>query len=526
MTEDTTSLVALPVSDDAQNEHAGGNLHIRQTAARGVVWSAAQKYGERAISFIVLLILARLLSPEAFGLVALASVFLSFAQIFVDQGLGDAVVQAQKIDLTLLNTAFWANVITGLLIMLVSVAASQTIANFYGDSKLITIVRLLSFSFVFSALSSVQEALLRRQMNFKSLALRSLIATSGSGLVAVVLAVSGAEVWSLVAKMLLYTLISVLTLWGISNWRPGFSFSWEAFKNLYSYGINIVGAHFVDFFSRRSDDLLIGLFLGTTILGYYSLAYSLLMIVTELLIVVPNAVVFPAFSRIRQDRLLLRTSVYEATQIISLITIPFFVSLVILAPEVVQLLYGPQWLRSVPVLQVLMLVGIVHSAFFFFGSLLKAVGKPQWRFAMLSVTALLNVIGFALTVRWGIIAVAASYVCVGYLVAPFYLELVRRAIDMNTRTYLKQYIPAIACTLVMGIVVFAARYALGTTSIGFYVRLTIVTLLGALSYLFTLYIFARPVFYRGLSLIAIIAPRTTTYFSWIPGYKQEREIYG
>ena len=241
-----------------------------------------------------------------------------------------------------------------------------------------------------------------------------------------------------------------------------------------------------------------------------------------MLIVVPNAVVFPAFSRMRGDMSHLRTSVYEVTQIISIITIPFFVCIIILAPEIVHLLYGPQWIKSIPVVQVLMLVGIVHSAFFFFGSLLKAVGKPQWRFAILSVTALLNVIGFIITVRWGIIAVAISYVFVGYLVAPLYLELVRRAIDLNVRIYLKQYVSAIVCTVFTCIVVFTAKYALGTL-LDLYLRLAMIIFLGVLSYLSCLFLFARPVFYRALNLVMNIAPTTGLFSSLITRYKKVGE---
>ena len=492
---------------------------MRQAATKGIIWSAAQRYGERAISFVVLLILARILTPTAFGLVALASVFISFAQIFIDQGFGDAVVQALMIDQNLLNTAFWTNIITGFLIMLLSMVLSQAIAGFYGESQLSPIIRWLSVSFVFSALSSVQEALLRRQLDFKKLAIRSLIATIGSGLVAVFLAFLGGGVWSLVAKTVLYTLIGVLALWGISPWRPGFSFSWECFSKLYAYGISIVGAQFVDFFNRRADDLLIGFFLGATMLGYYSLAYSLLVTVTELLIVVPNAVVFPAFSRIRQDRELLRNSVYEATQIISVITIPFFACLIILAPQLVQLLYGAQWLKSIRVVQVLMLVGIVHSAFFFFGSLLKAVGKPQWRFVMLAVTAVLNVIGFAITVRWGIVAVAVSYVCVGYLVAPLYLELVKRAVDLNIKVYLKQYAPALGCTVLMSLVVLTARNAF-VTQLESFLHLIMVILLGISSYAFCLFLFARPVFYQALNIAVQLMPAVPPFSSVISKLKR------
>lgn len=522
-TEKSDNLAVGLATADGYNLQS--ELDIRQMAVKGVIWSAAQKYGERAISFVVLLLLAHLLSPTSFGLVALASVFISFAQIFVDQGFGDAVVQALHIDQTLLNTAFWTNLLMGISVALVSVAASEKIASFYKEPALTQVIGWLSLSFVFSALSSVQEALLRRKLNFRSLALRSLIATLGSGLVAVFLAVLGTGVWSLVTKVLCYSLISVVTLWGISDWRPGFSFSWKSFKDLYSYGINIVGAHFVDFFNRRSDDLLVGLVLGATMLGYYSLAYGLLMIVTELLIVVPNAVVFPAFARIRQDPALLRSSFYEATQIISLTTIPFFVCLVIIAPEVVRLLYGPQWTPSTPVVQVLMLVGIVHSAFFFFGSLLKAVGKPQWRFGMLAVTALLNVIGFALTVHWGIVAVAISYVCVSYLVAPFYVALVRRAIDLDIKMYLIQYVPAAVCTLAMSIVILAARFALGS-SLNFYLRLIVMVLLGAITYFVCLFLVARPVFYRGWSLVSKMCAEASRSFRFRPRHPNEEKAHG
>jgi len=525
MNENGNKLAATFIAGEIEDYPDGEKFDVGQAAAKGVIWSATQKYGDRAISFVVLLILARILSPTTFGLVSLAMVFISFAQIFIDQGLGDAVVQASSIDRALLNTTFWTNLVTGLLIMALSIILSQAIADFYSESGLTLVIRWLSLSFVFSALSRVQEALLKRRLNFKSLAIRSLVATLGSGLVAIAVALLGGGVWSLVSKLLLYAAISTMALWSISGWRPGFSFSWESFKKLYSYGVHIVGSNFVDFFSRNSDNLLIGYFLGATMLGYYNLAYSLLLTVTELLIVVPNAVVFPTFSRIQNDKSILRTSIYAATQIISITTIPFFVCIVILAPDVVQLLYGPQWIQSVAVVQVLMFVGIVHSAFFFFGSLLKAVGKPQWRFAMLSITAVLNVLGFLITVKWGIVAVAVSYVCVGYLVAPLYLELVRRATGLSLKIYLKQYVPAILSTVLMSIVLLATKSALGTL-LESYMRLAVVVLLAVISYLFCLFVFARSFFYRALSLTAKLVPYIGPFLDSIQSYKRWREDYG
>src|SRR5574341_866507 len=232
-------------------------MGLRQKAAKGVVWSAAQSWGIRLITFLVTLVLARILLPEAFGLVAYATVFIAFAQIFVDQGFSDAIVQCPQIEREHLDTAFWINMLTGALIALVGVISSGAIAKLFREPQLAPIVSWLSLSFIFSGLSSVQQALLRRQLAFKSLALRSLLATIAGGVVAIGMALLGYGIWSLVAKILVSNLVSAIALWQVSDWRPGFRFSKRHFKDLFSFGINIVGGNFVDFFSLHSDDFLI-----------------------------------------------------------------------------------------------------------------------------------------------------------------------------------------------------------------------------------------------------------------------------
>jgi PST family polysaccharide transporter len=200
---------------------------------------------------------------------------------------------------------------------------------------------------------------------------------------------------------------------------------------LYAFGIHMVGSNFVDFFSRRSDDFLIGYFLGPTALGYYTIAYSLLVAMTDLLIVVPSAVAFSAFSRLQSERARMQSSFYEATHLMSIVAFPIFFGMLILAPEVVLVLYGENWSPSIPVIQILMLIGLLHSAFYLYGNVLKAVGKPSWRFGILSLIAILNVLGFALAVKWGMVAVAAAYVFVGYLVSPLYFQMIRSVIPLS-----------------------------------------------------------------------------------------------
>ncbi len=274
-------------------------MNLREKAINSVIWSATQTWGVRVISFLVMIALARLVAPEAFGLVAYATVFIAFAQIFVNQGFSDAIVQFPQLSREHLDTAFWASLLTGGLLSIISFFSSSAVAGLFREPQLIPILRWLSPIFFLSALSSVQQAILRRELAFKSLTIRSLAANLVSSIIAVIMALRGYGVWSLVAKILVAAIVNAVMLWRVSDWRPGFRLSIKRFRELFLFGINIVGGDFVDFLSVHSDDFLIGYFLGPVALGYYTLAYNLLIVTTDLLISVPNAVAFPLLSSLQ-----------------------------------------------------------------------------------------------------------------------------------------------------------------------------------------------------------------------------------
>jgi len=481
-------------------------MSLKQEAIKGVTWSAAQKWGVRIISFCVMLILARLVLPESFGLVAYATVFTAFAQIFVDQGFSDAIVQFPDLEREHLDTAFWVSVLTGTILTIASIAASSLIANIFGEPQLGPIVRWLSPIFILSALSSVQQSLLRRRLAFKNLTTRSLIATISSGIVAVILAFLGFGVWSLVAKLIVEGAVSVIALWQVSDWRPNFRLSRKHFKELFSFGINIVGGNFVDFLSVHSDDFLIGYYLGPIALGYYTLAYNLLIVMTDLLVSVPNAVAFPVFSKIQKDPVRLKSTFYEVTQLQSIIAFPIFLGVFIVAPEAVRVLYSDKWSSSIPVVQILMLIGIVRSASYFYSSIFRAAGKPSWRFGIYSLTAALNVVGFLIVVRMGIIAVAVSYVVVSYLLMPLYFLMIRNLIHVTIQSHLGQYTIALISSLIMIVVVLGCKYLLGQ-NFSIAIRLVIFVIAGGGTYLLAIRLIRPPLYFRMLELAQMALPK-------------------
>lgn len=468
-------------------------MNLREKAIISVLWSATQTWGVRVISFLVMIVLARLVAPEAFGLVAYATVFLAFAQIFVDQGFSDAIVQFPQLDREHLDTAFWVSILTGGLLSAISFGASDAVAALFHEPQLAPILKWLSPVFFLSALSSVQQSILRRNLAFKALTLRSLTANLSGGLIAVIMAFGGYGVWSLVAKLLVSALVNMIMLWQVSDWRPGFRLSIKRFRELFLFGIHIVGGNFVDFLSVHSDHFLIGYFLGPVALGYYTLAYNLLIVMTDLLISVPNAVAFPILSSLQGDSASVKRAFGQVILLQSIIAFPIFLGTGALSSEVITQLYGIAWINSIPVLRLLMLIGMVRSATYIYSSVFRAAGKPSWRFGIYLLTAIMNVIGFVFVVRLGIVPVAISYVIVCYVLMPLYFLMVRNLIGVPIHLHLNQYGPAVVSSFVMVTAIYALKFLIGEQMI-LPVRLSVLVLAGAATYLLTLRLTYPPAF--------------------------------
>jgi O-antigen/teichoic acid export membrane protein len=435
-------------------------MSLKQKAFKGVIWSAIQSWGSQAISFLIFALLSRLLEPKNFGLVAMASVFLAFIQIFIDQGFSTAIIQRQKLSPSHLDTAFWTNIAMGSFMTLTGMVASGAVANFFKQEQLTPIIACLSVSFLFNALSSVQEAIFKRNLNFKPLALRSLLAMSIGGSVGVTMALKGFGVWSLVGQQLTSSLSQVIILWGVSDWRPGLKISRSHFQELFAFGINIVGINLLNFVNRRSDDLLIGYFLGPEALGYYAIAYNLLLSITQLLTSVLSQVAMPALAKLQQELEKLRNAFYTVSELTSFIAFPAFIGLAVLAPELIEVLFGEKWLPSVPVIQVLSVVGIMHAIGYPQSAATMAVGKPSWQLKMNCLNATANFISFAIVVRWGIIAVAAAYSIRACLFLPISTWIMYKLIKIDVSVYFSKFIAPLFCSLITAIVVWQTKHFL------------------------------------------------------------------
>ncbi|MEA2677029.1 MAG: polysaccharide transporter, family, partial [Chloroflexota bacterium] len=443
-------------------DHASATGALQGRVARGLTWTLLDTWGSQVLGLVVFVLLARLLTKDDFGLVAFAAIFVSFASLLVDQGLGDAVVQRPTLTRRQLDTAFWASMAAGVVITVAGVVLAIPIAVLLGEPQLEPIIQVLSVTFMLTALSSIQTGLLRREMAFGSLAIRRIVAVVVGGVVGVGMALAGYGAWSLVGQQLAAAAISVVMLWAVTPWRPSRAFSGQDFRELFGFGIRVVGGDFLNFISRNSDNLLVGVFLGKIPIALYTVAYRILDTSQVLLINAARKLIFPTFSRLQHDPERIRRAYSRINRASSALTLPGYVGLALVAQEATVTLFGNKWAESGPVAAVLFLIGPVLTVQAFSGALFNAVGHPEVTLRFRLVTTITNVVGFAIAVLVfrDILAVAAAFVVRGYLLLPLNLYWMRKYGGIRIREHFLELRGVGIATAVMAAAVLVVKLAL------------------------------------------------------------------
>jgi O-antigen/teichoic acid export membrane protein len=491
---------------------------LRSAALSGIGWTTAQTFGTRLITGCVFVVLARLLSPTSFGLVALAVVFVSLLEVFVEQGFAQAIIQRPDVRPGHLDSAFWACAVMGVVMTGACAALAGPIASVFGEPDLAPLLRVLGTSLLITGLSSIPQALLKRELRFRSLALRTTIGALAGGVAGVAAAIGGLEAWSLVIQILVQATVATTIIWLAVPWRPGLEVSWLHFHELFSFGINMIGINILTFLNRQSDDLLIAAFLGTRELGFYSVGYRILLLLTEVMTRTIDAVTLPTFSRVQHELDRLRSAYLMATRISSAVATPVYLALAALSPILIPTIFGAKWEPAVPVAQILAFIGVLQADLFFNDSVLIAVGKPQRALAVTAVYAVSNVIAFAVAVHWGITAVAAAYVIRGYILSPLPVILVRRILHFRWSTYLELVFVPVGCAAIMVAAILLVRLGIDGM-VAEVVQLLILIPLGAAVYATSMRLLAGDYVRSAAQYIRPAAPSIARILLWRPGLR-------
>jgi len=434
---------------------------LKQKTVSGVIWTGLSKLSMQLVLLAVTAILARLLSKDDFGIVGMAAIITVAIGMVNDKGLGMAIVQKKELKLTQLSTMFWGSVAFGVLLYIVSFAISYPLAHFFRNPMVQPVVAFIALGFVIGGFGIVQKSMLTREMAFKKLAIIEIVAVLSSGGIAVLMALSGFGVWSLVANVIGRDLISVVLLWIVNNWRPQFYFAMAEFKEFLSFSANVLANDGALYLITNADVTVIGRLLGSAALGVYSLAlYVVKLPVTRLSGIVAK-VVFPAFSSVQDDVPKFKAGYLKAIKFIALITFPLLAGLALFAHEFIFLILGEKWLDMTPVLIILSPMAMLKSVGTIKGSVLMAVGRPdielKWNLAYLA--PLVGSLYWG--AQFGLVGVAAAFTLL--YVATFLIiqQITNRQINVSMIDFFSALSESTLATCAMVGLGLVARYLFG-----------------------------------------------------------------
>lgn len=330
-----------------------------QKAAKAGAWSAIDVVLRQVVNFLVLMVMARLLTPADFGIVALVSFFAGISIVFVQGGLSQALIQRQQTTHEEESAVFWWNMGASALFAALLVLISPWVADFYGQPVIQPLMLVAAAQILFAALGAVQTALLTRSLRFDRLTISGVIASLVSGGIGIGAALAGFGVWALAFQLASLALVSSLVLWMICDWRPVFHFRFGTIRSLFGFGIFLSLSSALDVLYTQGFALIIGKLHGMRDLGLYNRAHSTQALPSNILGSMVGRTAFPLFSTRSQDTQGLRRGVQMANSLAMILNLPAMLGLVILSDLVIVSLFGNQWLPAAPILAILALGGIL-----------------------------------------------------------------------------------------------------------------------------------------------------------------------
>ena len=418
-------------SQDPQKRKTGKPLRARATAA--VLWASVRTWGVQFGALALFAVLARLLGPRDFGLVAVAAAYLDIADRLVEQGFASAIQQRRTLTDEHLNTAFWVNNIVAFLIIVVTLIGAPYLARLMDMPLLSPVLRVLSLTMVFTATRTVQDGILRRELRFKSLAARGIASVVCGGIVGVAMALAGYGVWSLVGQQLVWEASGVVVMWTAVKWRPSFHFSRELLGELWEVGGPITGSRLLNTTQKRAQDFIIGGGLGAVALGYFGVGQRIVTALNRMVSDAVNQVALPAFARVQHDNSRLIRAYAKATRYMAFTAFPTFIGIAAIAPEMIPLAFGPKWLPSVHVAQTMSIVGLIWFIWSFNSAVLQGVGAARVQFWLGLLGTTTNIIAILWALPYGIDMVAYAILAPSVIFSPLSTYVLHRYIGISVR---------------------------------------------------------------------------------------------
>ncbi|WP_167604638.1 MOP flippase family protein [Maribellus sediminis] len=466
---------------------------FRTNTIQGIKWSFLNKTATQGLLFVFSIILARLLSPDDFGMFAMITVFSNFGLLFNDFGFGHALIYKKETTKQDFDTVFILNVWLGVLLSIVFYFLAPLISDFYGEPRLENLTKAFSVVFVLQSVGLVNMVELKKKIDFKRVAIIENISLLLSSICAIILAFLNFGVWSLIARNLMNMILRTILVFFVSSYRPGFSFTLTVVKKLWKYSASVSVNGFLTYWMRNLDNLMIGKMIGQQSLGVYNMAYQIMLFPIRNISNVIKDVLFPSFSSINNDINRIREVYLKVIQTIALVAFPLLAGVSVLSDLFVYLVLGEKWESMIPVLSLLSLVAIPQSVFTVNGTIYLNTGRPD-------IALKLNMIGlplYALSFYFGlklngIIGLVHAYIVTyAFLAVPAYYFSAKN-IKLRLSEFLGKLLPVIIGTFVMYIGVKIVRQVIFRDSIDL-ISFIVLIFTGVIIYSLVILLFIRKI---------------------------------
>lgn len=455
---------------------------MKNKIINGAKWLTLSNIFNQIIQVLSIVFIARLLDPETYGLFAILMIFVGFLKMFVGMGTSAAIVQNNHLNDKFLSTIFYFNLTCGLIVYFVLFLSSGYIATFFNNIEIENLLKIIGLLFIITAISSVQNALFTKNMHFKYMSVIQSFALIVSFIIGLSFAYLGHGVYSLIYKSLSEVIIVTVLTWFISDWRPKFYFSLQVLKGIYNYSSNLVWFSIINYFSRNSDNFLIGKFLGEKSLGAYNMAYNLMLYPLNNISHTLVRVLFPAMSELKENNELIKKYYIKVIFFISLITFPLMLGLMSVSEIFVDVVFGDKWKELSTLIIILSPIGLLQSIGTTVGSIYMAKGTTSLMFKIGLLNSIIQIVSIIIGLQYGVKGVAISYLIANIFLFLPNLYVAWKQIDLKLIEGLKESFFLLIISVIMAIIVYIVGILLEDIQTGGVFKLLFMICVGAISY--------------------------------------------
>lgn len=422
-----------------------------------LIWKLLERGGTQGIQFIIQIILARLLLPKDFGLIAIVMVFISLANVFVQGGLNKALVQKKDSDSKDFSTVLYVSLIMAVILYVLIYLTAPYISAFYDESRLTNVLRVISLTLFFGAFNSIQNAYVEKHMLFRKLFFSSLLASIISGITGIILAYSGLGVWAIVTQQILSQMTISIVLWFTVRWRPEIFFSISKVKLLFSFGWKLLVSNLIHMLYMDLRTLIIGRIFSPSMLGYYNRGENFPKIIVNNIDGSLQSVMFPTFSAHQDDKKRLKDMVRRTVVTSSFLIFPAMIGLVVIAEPLVLLLLTEKWLQAAPFLQIFAVSYLFIPIQTVNLQAISALGRSDVTLKLQIIKKVVGIIILLISIPFGVYSIA-----VGAAVSAFMSMLIniypnRTLLNYSYTDQFIDIIPTLAISIIMGVAIYPLK---------------------------------------------------------------------